>query len=56
METIQYVPISIIYYALAALTALIVYGIVGSIYIMGLDFYNAVYFTIITIATVVTGI
>jgi len=55
METIQYVPISIIYYALAALTALIVYGIVGSIYIMGLDFYNAVYFTIITIATVGYG-
>ncbi|MBE2900144.1 hypothetical protein DNK57_04910 [Methanothermobacter thermautotrophicus] len=55
MENIQYVPISIIYYALAALTALIVYGILGSIYIMGLDFYNAVYFTIITIATVGYG-
>jgi len=55
MESIQYVPISIIYYALAALTALIVYGILGSIYIMGLDFYNAVYFTIITIATVGYG-
>lgn len=55
MENIQYVPISIIYYAIAALTALIVYGILGSIYIMGLDFYNAVYFTIITIATVGYG-
>jgi len=55
MENIQYVPISIIYYALAALTALIAYGILGSIYIMGLDFYNAVYFTIITIATVGYG-
>ena len=55
IESIQYVPVSIIYYALAALTALIVYGILGSIYIMGLDFYNAVYFTIITIATVGYG-
>ncbi len=32
-----------------------IYGVIGSIYIMGLDFYNAIYFTVITIATVGYG-
>jgi len=55
MENAYYVPLSVIYYALAALLALMIYGVIGSIYIMGLDFYNAIYFTVITIATVGYG-
>ncbi|MFB2622871.1 3H domain-containing protein [Methanothermobacter marburgensis] len=55
VENIPYVPLSVIYYALAALAALIIYGILGSMYIMGLDLYNAIYFTVITIATVGYG-
>ena len=30
-----------------ALLALMIYGVIGSIYIMGLGLYNAIYFTVI---------
>jgi len=55
IEYIQTVPPSIFYYAILALIILLVYGVVGSVYIMGLDFYNAIYFTVITLATVGYG-
>jgi voltage-gated potassium channel len=54
-EDIQAIPLSIFYFALIALIILIVYGIIGSLYIMRLDPINAIYFTIITIATVGYG-
>lgn len=54
-EDLQAVPLGIFYYALFALGALIIYGIIGSLYIMNLDPVNAIYFTIITIATVGYG-
>lgn len=54
-EDIQAIPISIFYFALIALGILITYGFIGSLYIMELDPINAIYFTIITIATVGYG-
>jgi len=55
IQYIQNVPPSIFYYAILALIVLLVYGVIGSVYIMGLDFYNAIYFTVITLATVGYG-
>ena len=46
---------SILIYALAALAALFIYGIVGSMYIMHLDIVNSLYYTVITVATVGYG-
>ena len=34
---------------------ILIYGILGSIYIMGLDIYDSIYYTIITLATVGYG-
>lgn len=48
-------PFSIVKYALIAVAALITYGFIGSLFIMKLDPVNALYFTIITIATVGYG-
>ncbi len=55
IEYVETVPPSIFYYAIVALLILILYGIIGAICIMGLDFYNALYFTIVTLATVGYG-
>ena len=44
-EDIQFIPLSIFYFALIALGILIIYGIIGSLYIMKLDFINSIYFT-----------
>jgi voltage-gated potassium channel len=49
------IPFSIVRYALIGLGILMIYGFIGSLYIMGLDPVNAIYFTIITIATVGYG-
>jgi len=46
---------SILTYAIITLFVLIIYGIIGSIHIMHLDTVDALYFTIITIATVGYG-
>lgn len=45
----------ILIYALVALIALFVYGILGSMFIMHLDIINSLYFTVITVATVGYG-
>jgi K+ transport systems, NAD-binding component len=42
-------------YALVALMALFIYGILGSMFIMHLDIINSLYFTVITVATVGYG-
>jgi voltage-gated potassium channel len=52
MPSISY---SILTYALIALMSLIIYGIIGSLYIMHLDLINSLYYTVITIATVGYG-
>ncbi|MGL6297583.1 MAG: NAD-binding protein [Methanobacteriaceae archaeon] len=49
------IPFKLFSYAVVVLIILITYGIVGSIIIMDLDPINAIYFTIITIATVGYG-
>ncbi|MGL4669975.1 MAG: potassium channel family protein, partial [Methanobacteriaceae archaeon] len=49
------IPFKLFSYALLILIALITYGIVGSMLIMRLDPINAIYFTIITVATVGYG-
>lgn len=54
-EYVSALPSSIFFYAIIALGSLIVYGIIGSLYIMELDPINAIYFTIITVATVGYG-
>ncbi|MDD1775030.1 MAG: NAD-binding protein [Methanobacterium sp.] len=54
-DKITPIPFSILRYALIAVGLLIVYGFIGSLYIMNLDPINALYFTIITIATVGYG-
>ncbi|MDI6882371.1 MAG: 3H domain-containing protein [Methanothermobacter sp.] len=55
VEYIQTMPPSIFYYAMLALIILLIYGVIGSILIMGLNFYDAIYFTIVTLATVGYG-
>ena len=42
-------------YALLIIVFILLYGIVGSTYIMGLDIYDSIYYTIITLATVGYG-
>lgn len=54
-EDITPIPFSILKYALIGVVLLVVYGFIGSMYIMGLDPVNSIYFTIITIATVGYG-
>jgi voltage-gated potassium channel len=49
------IPFSIVRYALIGVGILIIYGFIGSMLIMKLDPVNAIYFTIITIATVGYG-
>lgn len=49
------IPFSILRYALIAVGILIIYGFIGSLFVMHLDPVNALYFTIITIATVGYG-
>jgi voltage-gated potassium channel len=54
-ENMPIISYSILLYALTALIALFVYGILGSIYIMHLNIINSLYFTVITVATVGYG-
>lgn len=49
------IPTTVLIYAFTFLGALIVYGFLGSTYIMNLSPINAIYYTIITIATVGYG-
>ena len=42
-------------YAVLIIVLILIYGILGSIYIMGLDIYDSIYYTIITLATVGYG-
>jgi voltage-gated potassium channel len=49
------IPFSIVRYALIGVGILMIYGFIGSLYIMGLDPVNSIYFTVITIATVGYG-
>ena len=48
-------PFKLVYYALLGVILLIIYGMIGSRYIMHLDLVNSIYFTIQTIATVGFG-
>ncbi len=52
---IPQIPTTVLIYAFTFLGALIVYGFIGSTYVMNLDPINAIYYTIITIATVGYG-
>ena len=54
-ENTTFISYSILVYALTALAALFIYGIIGSIYIMHLDIINSLYYTVITISTVGYG-
>ena len=54
-ETMPIMSYHILIYALVALIALFVYGILGSMFIMHLDIINSLYFTVITVATVGYG-
>ncbi|MGZ7116660.1 MAG: 3H domain-containing protein [Methanobacterium sp.] len=54
-EKIPSISFSILIYAVLALITLIIYGIIGSFYIMHLDLVNSLYYTVITIATVGYG-
>lgn len=54
-EEISPIPLSLLIYALIGVGILIIYGFIGSIYIMNLDPINAIYFTIITVGTVGYG-
>ncbi|AEG19202.1 3H domain-containing protein [Methanobacterium paludis] len=54
-EEIPGTSYSLALYALVGVILLIAYGIIGSIYVMGLDPINALYFTVQTIATVGFG-
>lgn len=49
------IPYNVLIYAFTFLGMLIIYGFIGSIYIMGLDPIDSIYYTIITIATVGYG-
>ena len=48
-------PYKLVLYALLGVTLLIIYGMLGSEYIMRLDLINSIYFTVQTIATVGFG-
>lgn len=54
-EFVSSIPFSILIYAFIALIILLIYGIIGSTYIMGLNPVDALYYTIITMATVGYG-
>ncbi|MGB9936609.1 MAG: 3H domain-containing protein [Methanobacterium sp.] len=54
-ENVPAISLSILLYAFIALGCLIIYGIIGSFYIMHLDVINSLYYTVITIATVGYG-
>ena len=54
-DNLSPIPFSILIYAALALTILIIYGILGSTYIMHLDLINSLYYTVITIGTVGYG-
>ncbi len=54
-ETMPFMSYHILIYALIALMALFIYGIIGSMLIMHLDIINSLYFTVITVATVGYG-
>ena len=49
------IPSSFIKYALISMVILVSYGLIGSHYIMGLDFINSIYFTVTTMTTVGFG-
>jgi len=55
LENIPGITSHMLIYASFALIALIIYGFIGSTFIMGLDPVNALYYTIITVATVGYG-
>jgi len=54
-EFVSSIPFSILIYAFIALIILLIYGIIGSTYIMDLNPVDAIYYTIITMATVGYG-
>lgn len=54
-EAMPFISYHIVIYALVALMALFIYGILGSMFIMHLDIINSLYFTVITVATVGYG-
>ncbi len=54
-ENVPFISYSILVYALIALIALFVYGIVGSLFLMHLDLISSLYYTVITVATVGYG-
>ena len=54
-ENMPIISYDILVYALIALSALFIYGIIGSMYIMHLDIINSLYYTVITVATVGYG-
>ncbi len=55
MPIVPSIPFSVIKYPVIAVIALLTYGFIGSTLIMRLDIINAIYFTIITTATVGYG-
>ena len=55
MPIVPSIPFSVIKYPIIAVVGLLIYGIIGSLLIMHLDIVNAIYFTIITTATVGYG-
>lgn len=55
MPMVTSIPFSVIKYPIIAVIALLTYGFIGSTLIMKLDIINAIYFTIITTATVGYG-
>lgn len=54
-ENMPSISYSILLYAFMALISLVIYGILGSLYIMHLDLINSLYYTVITISTVGYG-
>lgn len=54
-EELPLVQYSLIRYALIGVAGLLVYGVIGSMIIMNLDPVNALYYTVITVATVGYG-
>ncbi|EKQ54668.1 MAG: K+ transport system, NAD-binding component [Methanobacterium sp. Maddingley MBC34] len=55
MPIVPSIPFSVIKYPIIAVVGLLIYGIIGSLLIMHLDIINAIYFTVITTATVGYG-
>ncbi len=54
-KILEKIPNRVLFYATFALLILVIYGVLGSYYIMKLDIINSIYFTIVTIATLGYG-